>query len=241
MPAPYRPYILTEVKPEADDIRSFTFTPADGQEVPSFKAGQFFMLRISDVPGLKPPMRSYSAARASVPGQVRFGIKLHGNFTHALFDKKEGDKIEISGPYGFFTVANEGDAATAPIVLLAAGIGVTPLLCMAEELTLKKDRRQVHMFYSNRNLEDAAFMDLLAGFAKQNPNLRLASTLTCEVPPMGWEGECGRITQAMLERHHTDFGRAHFYFCGPKAFNDAMNQMLEGAGVAKERIHKEMW
>ena len=241
MAAPYRPYTLSEVKAEADDVRSFVFTPADGQPVPPFRAGQFFMLRISDVPGLKPPMRSYSAARAYAPDRLSFGIKLHGPFTQALFDKKKGDKIEISGPYGFFTIANEGTAASAPIVLLAAGIGVTPLMCMAEELTNKKDPRQAHMFYSNRELTDAAFMDVLAEFASQNPNLRLASTLTCEIPPKGWEGECGRISVQMLRLHGVDFELSHFYFCGPKTFNDAMQAMLDGAGVAKERIHKEAW
>ena len=84
-------------------------------------------------------------------------------------------------------------------------------------------------------------MDVLADFAMSNPNLRLASTLTCEIPPKGWEGECGRIDAGMLKRHGVDFATTHFYFCGPKAFNDAMQTMLEGAGVSKERIHKEAW
>ncbi len=241
MPAPYRPYVLSEIVSETSDIRSFVFTPADGQSAPEFKAGQFFMIRINDVPGLKPPMRSYSAARAYTPDKLRFGIKLHGNFTHALFDKKKGDKLEISGPYGFFMVAGDGSAASAPIVLLAAGIGITPLLCMAEELTKKKDSRKIKLFYSNRELADAAFMPLLAGLAKQNSNLELISTLTCENAPVGWSGECGRISEEMLLAHGVDFEHAHFYFCGPKAFNEGMQKMLDEAGVAKERVHKENW
>ncbi len=251
MAAPYRPYALSEVKAEADDVRSFVFTPADGQPVPPFKAGQFFMLMISDVPGLKPPMRSYSAARAYTADKLRFGIKLHGPFTHALFDKKKGDKIEISGPYGFFTLAgNEAggaggpaadSAATAPIVLLAAGIGITPLLCMAEELAGGKDPRSAILVYSNRELNQVPFIPLLEELQAANPNFKFIHTITCDPAPEGWDGECGRISAGMLQKHGVDFGLSHFYFCGPKAFNDAMQQMLEGAGVAKERIHKEAW
>jgi len=241
MPSPYRPYFISEIVQETEDIRSFVCTPADGQSTPEYKAGQFFMIRINDVPDLKPPMRSYSAARAYRPDRLAFGIKLHHNFTHALFGKKKGDKVEISGPYGFFKLADEGQAASAPIALLAAGIGITPLLSMAEELILKKDRRPISLFYSNRELQDAAFIKLLAGWAATNPNLKLISTLTCEQPPAGWEGECGRLSKDMLMRHKVDFTTTHFYFCGPKTFNDAMNQILVDAGVAKERIHREMW
>ena len=237
MPAPYRPYVLREMTQETSDIRSFDFSPADGATAPEFRAGQFFMLRINDVPNLKPPMRSYSAARAYTPDKLRFGIKLHGNFTHALFGKKKGDKLEISGPYGFFTVSQND----SPIVLLAAGIGITPLMCMAEELTKKKDRRQISLFYSNRELDDAAFMPILADLAKQNPNLRLVSTLTCDPAPDGWHGECGRIDERMLRESGVDFSSSHFYFCGPKAFNEGMQRLLDEAGVAKERIHKENW
>ncbi len=237
MPAPYRPYALSEIIQETDEVRSLVFTPADGQPVPQFKAGQFFMLRITDVPGLKPSMRSYSAARAYRPDSLSFGIKLHGNFTHALFEKKKGDRIEISGPYGFFTLAENN----APIVLLAAGIGITPLLCMCEELTQKKDARPLHLFYSNRELHRAPFIPLLEALQASHPNFKFVHTITCDPAPEGWNGECGRISAEMLKRHGVDFARAHFYFCGPKAFNDSMQQMLEGAGVAKERIHKEAW
>ncbi|VVB56843.1 Sulfhydrogenase 2 subunit gamma [uncultured archaeon] len=237
MPAPYRPYILNEIGQETEDTRLFVFTPADGQPVPAFKAGQFFMIRITDVPGLKPPMRSYSAARAFTPDKVQFGIKLHTGFTIGLFGKKEGDKLEISGPYGFFTLAEN----SAPIVLLAAGIGVTPLLCMAEELAQQQDGRKLQVFYSNRHENDRPFHAQLAEFESQNPNMELVETLTGEDVPAGWPGEKGRISKELLDKHGVDFSASHFYFCGPKAFNDAMQAMLEGAGVAKERIHKENW
>lgn len=247
MPAPYRSYVLSEIVNETDEVRSLVFTPADGQPVPPFKAGQFFMLRINDVPGLRPPMRSYSAARAYGPDRLVFGIKLHGPFTHALFEKKKGDKIEIAGPYGFFTLAGDGtggaggEAASAPIVLLAAGIGITPLLCMAEEMAEKKDPRSAKLFYSNRELHQAPFIKLLEELQARHPNFKFVHTITCDPAPAGWGGECGRISAEMLQKHGVDFERAHFYFCGPKEFNGAMQAMLEGEGVAKERIHKEAW
>jgi ferredoxin-NADP reductase len=237
MASPYRPYVLSEIVQETDEVRSFVFTPADGQPVPPYRAGQFFMLRITDVPNLKPPMRSYSAARAYRADSLSFGIKLHGPFTHALFEKKKGDKIEISGPYGFFTIAENN----APIVLLAAGIGITPLLCMSEELAEKKDGRQAKLFYSNRELHRAPYIEFLEGLQAANPNFEFTHTITCDPAPEGWGGECGRINAEMLKRHGVDFGSAHFYFCGPKDFNDSMTQLLQGAGVAKERIHKEAW
>jgi ferredoxin-NADP reductase len=233
----YRPYILSNFADETKEVRSFVFAPADGKDVPFFKAGQFFMLRINDVPGLRPPMRSYSAARPYAPDRLCFGIKLHGPFTHALFEKKKGDKIEICGPYGFFTLVPNSQ----PIVLLAAGIGITPLLCMAEDLAQKNDPRPVKLFYSNRSLSSAPYLSLLRQLEEKNPNFKLIPTLSGEDVPQDWNGEKGRISIEMLRKHNVDFARSHFYFCGPKEFNEAMQKMLESEKVEKERIHKESW
>ena len=109
------------------------------------------------------------------------------------------------------------------------------------ELAEKKDPRSAKLFYSNRELHRAPYIELLKGLEAANPNFKHIHSITCDPAPEGWSGECGRISAEMLKRHGVDFERAHFYFCGPKDFNGAMQAVLEGAGVAKERIHKEAW
>ncbi len=235
----YRPYRLAKIIDEAEGIRTFVCAPADGQGVPAYKPGQFFLLRLPSLPPeFKPNFHSYSAARMHKPESVSFGIKVHGPYTQHLFTLKEGAGVEINGPYGMFTLPEQ---ISTPIVFLAAGIGITPLLAMAESLARGGHERPFFMFYSNRNKTDIAYDALLHQLADINSNFKLVHTLTCTDMPDGWTGECGRMDITMLARNGVDVNAAHFYFCGPKGFIDAMMAQLMAAGVPNGRLHKEVW
>ncbi|MDE1797823.1 MAG: hypothetical protein KGH63_00265 [Candidatus Micrarchaeota archaeon] len=235
----YRPYRLAKIIDEAEGIRTFVCEPSDGQGVPPYKPGQFFNLRLTTLPpGFKPNFHSYSASRTWTPEAVRFGIKMHGPFTQHLFTLKEGTPVEVMGPFGIFGLPEKIDS---PIVFLAAGIGITPLLCMAEHLAKSGHTRPFFLFYSNRNKIDIAYDALLHQLADINSNFKMVHTLTCADMPDGWTGECGRMDVGMLKRNGVDLDAAHFYFCGPKGFIDAMMEQLGEAGVPKERLHKEVW
>lgn len=238
MPA-YRPFKIAELVDEAPDVRTFVCRPADGQPVPKFAPGQFFLFRIPSLPPeIKPNFRSYSSLRAHRPDSASFGIKKHGPFTQALFQLGVGAPVELSGPYGLFLLPRPLES---PVVFLAGGIGVTPFVCMSEHLTNIRYGKPHLLFYSNWTEEGIAYRKRLDSFAARNPNFCVVHSLTGENIPPSWKGERGFLTAEMLRSHGADFAASHFYVCGPKAFNDAMLDMLAAAGVEKERRHKEAW
>lgn len=235
----YRPYQMAQIIDEATDIRTFVFSPTDGQPVPSFLPGQFFNLRPSGLPAdFKPNFHSYSAARTSRPDSVSFGIKKHGPFTQHLFTLSVGAPVEIMGPFGVFTLPKPIDY---PLVFLAGGIGITPFLCMTEHLTDTHFSKPYHLFYGNWTEEGIAYRKLLDSFSARHSNFHVIHSLSGENIPASWMGERGFLSVEMFKRAGVDLSTSHFYVCGPKGFIDAMMAQLGEAGVPKERLHKEVW
>jgi len=124
-------------------------------------------------------------------------------------------------------------------VFLAGGVGITPLLCMIEEL-LQKGKKGICLFYSNKYLEEVAYKKLLDGYAAKYLNLKLIYSITRECPP-GVKCETGHIGFNVIKKHCPEMKGAHFFICGSKGFADAINSQLLEGGVGKERVHCEKW
>ncbi len=255
----YRRYLLRKIARETENVRTFTLAPEEG-EVPSFRDGQFFNIRVPKALGvIKPNFRSYSVLAPHSPDRISFGIKLEGAFTHLLFDMKEGDGVELAGPFGSFVmkepadaqdadrpadeapVRGQTDAASRQSVFLAGGIGITPLHCMAAGFVQKKKNGKAILFYSNREEDNIAYRGSLDALHGACPDFEAVYTLTGESAPAGWTGERGRIGPGMLALHGVDFTRAHFYLCGSPPFVKGLIAMLTEAGVEAQRVHKEQW
>ncbi|MFH0927646.1 MAG: FAD-dependent oxidoreductase [Candidatus Micrarchaeota archaeon] len=236
MPAQYLKYKVKSLVGEADGIYTLNLEPVDG-EVPKYEAGQFFMLKNTNLAAdIKPKIKPYSALHPWRAGELSFGVKVHAQFSTALCSLKEGQEIECSGPYGFFTYAN-GDC---PAVFIAGGIGITPLLTMIENLAAPSHAGKYYLIYSNRGEKDVAYRGLLDRLASENLNFKLVYAMT-------GEGECGfecqrrRISIDMLKEQVLEFDSAHFYMCASAGFLEAMEKALIDAGVSKERVHVEKW
>lgn len=265
MPPAYVPYRIAKIIDETEDIRTFRLVPSPpaqvpqvpgasaAPQIPSFKAGQFFMLRMANAPPeLKPPFRSYSCLCPPGNPFLEFGIKKHGAFTTLLFSMKEGDAIEVAGPYGVFTLPDALTDST-PLVFLAGGIGITPLLCMSHHLVQSGHGGKFFLFYSNRHENEIAYKGLIDSLSDLNPNFTPVYSLTCDDKecPASWEGEMGRINAAMLKKHLNGNGAdgappfalpaCHYFLCGSPPFVAALIEMLKGEGVMAENIHKEQW
>lgn len=238
----YSTYDISEITQETQNIRTFRLKPAGGSTPPIFKAGQFFMLRLSDAPAeLKPPFRSYSCLSPPGGNTLDFGIKLQGAFTTELFKRLKGDKIEVSGPYGHFALPEK---IGAPIVFLAGGIGITPLLSMARQLAHLQHKQPFFLFYSNRNENEIAYRALIDELASSSHSFRLIFTLTGENVGQEWKGEKGRIDAQMLARHlgsAIPLNSCEFYLCGSPQFVSGLIEALKASGVPPEKIKKEQW
>jgi ferredoxin-NADP reductase len=117
-------------------------------------------------------------------------------FKQAMSILPIGSRARIEGPMGSFSLHNN---TARPAVFLAGGIGIAPFLSMLGYATEKKLRHPIVLFYANRYLEDAAFIDALWKLERANPRFRFVPILTrTDKDYRGWKGETGHLSTEML-------------------------------------------
>ncbi|GAB3256930.1 2Fe-2S iron-sulfur cluster-binding protein [Chitinimonas naiadis] len=239
----WRPFRVASVVNESSSVRSFVLEPTDGTVLVPHQAGQHLPIRLT-LPGAdKPTVRTYTLSVAPSDGVYRISVKRDGAVSQYLHDAIQvGDLIETRAPAGGFTF----DAIERrPAVLLAAGIGITPMLAFLRHAVFegkrKRHTRPTWLFYSNRTLADRAFDreidSLLAPTQGAVKRIRLLSDTRGAVPGRDYEAE-GRIDMALLSAV-LPFNDYDFYLCGPASFMQAMYDGLRGLNVADKRIHAE--
>jgi ferredoxin-NADP reductase len=124
-------------------------------------------------------------------------------------------------------------------VLIAGGIGITPMMSMARTLADRGDKRPVMLFYGSKDLESATFREELDAL-QSRLDLRLVHVLADALPH--WTGERGRIDAALLSRHLPKPYAEHEYFiCGPNPMMDAVEAALGQLGVPMSKFHSERY
>jgi ferredoxin-NADP reductase len=127
-----------------------------------------------------------------------------------------------------------------PAVLLAGGIGIAPFLSMLTYATEEKLRHPIVLFYANRYLEDAAFIDELWKLARANPRFRFVPTLTRVAGNGGtWRGQRGHISSQMISAHLGMLRGPIYYLAGPPMMVAAARQTLSECGVDEDDIRTE--
>ncbi len=192
--------------------------------------GQFALLRFW-APGLKLQAHPFSFSKAPDGAELRFSIKRSGDFTAKLHaELKPGTPVIIDGPHGVFTAAR---LRARKALLVAGGIGITPLRAMLESLAAA--RADAVLVFSNRTAGDIVFREELAGLEKGG-TLRTVHVLTED---KDWTGEKGRVDAAMLNRLVPDLGERDAFLCGPPPMMAALDAGLRALGVPADRIHYE--
>jgi len=234
---------VTQVQQESQDIRSFYIQPLDGTAV-AFTPGQHVPVRLH-IPGVELPLvRTYSVSSAPSDGQVRISVKAQGPASHHLHSQVQVDDVlEVRSPMGSFTLIEETER---PVVLIAAGVGITPLLSMFRELAAQNSQQQrqrpVHLFQSARTLADLPFqVELKALQQRDSEHLHIHRALSSP----GTEAVVGRdfeitgrldFAQVKARLPLDDYD---FYLCGPGGFLQAMYDGLRALNIPDERIHAE--
>ena len=238
----WRSLRVIRVVEESATIRSFHLAAADGTALPPAQAGQFLPVRLILAAGQAPVLRSYSLSSAPADGHYRISVKREGLVSTWLHDRlREGDLLDTRPPAGDFTLA----AADQSLVLLAAGIGITPLLAMLRHLVHEGRRTQrqrpITLFYGARSKAERAFdAELVELVAAVGGSLRLVRALSDTrgaVADTDYE-VAGRIDLDVLGRF-LPFGDHAFYLCGPAAFTQALYDGLRGYGIEDARLHAE--
>lgn len=239
----WRPFRVTRIVDESSVVRSFHLEPADGAGYLVHQAGQFLPIRVTPHGHEQPLMRTYTLSAAPSDGIYRISVKRDGAVSRHLHDHvRVGDLIETRAPAGVFTI---DPLAQRPAVLLAAGIGVTPMLAMLRHVVyegLRKQRmRQTWFFHSARNREERAFSDELAMLKEQAGGavrvVRLLSAPGDARVPQDYDA-AGRIDVDTLRRF-LPFDDYDFYLCGPTPFMQALYDGLRALNVPESRIHAE--
>lgn len=241
----WRPLRVVRIEAESHHIRSIYLQPADDAGFPVFQAGQHVPLRFNI--GGEVHIRTYSLSSAPSDDFLRISVKREGLVSSFLHEQVHvGDLLEARAPQGHFTVAPH---ERRPLVLLAAGVGITPLLSMLREVVYQGLRtrhiRPTWFFQGSRTLADQPFRAelnrLLDGAGDAVRVLRLLS----QPEPEAREGEdfdlSGRIDTALLKTilEVEDYDQLDFVLCGPGSFTQGLYDSLRELDIRDARIHAE--
>lgn len=231
-----RPWEVAENRDEGADTRTLRVRP-DGHDGFSFLPGQFAWIVTGRDPlwGAQHPATIASSAERAPGSDLEFTIKALGDWSSEVVPAlAPGDRLWIDGPYGVFTPDREPGQG---FVLIAGGIGISPMRSMLRTMKDREDRRPVVLFYAAHDPGRAVFLDELDALAR---DMALETIHVWEEPEAGWSGEQGFIDEAMLRRHLPEhFMHYQFFVCGPVAMTDAMERALTAIGIPAEHIHSE--
>ncbi len=240
------------VEDAAQQICSFYLEPEDRQPLPSFKPGQFLTFHL-DIPkadgsGTEQITRCYSLSDAPSPDHYRISIKRvpppprsdhppgrSSNFFHDHI--QIGTTLQVRAPSGHFHLEPD----SSPIVLIAGGIGITPMLSMLNWCHAHQPEREVWFFYGVRNSKEAAFAAHLGAIGAANPNVHLRLCFSDPLPedqPGKDFHHHGRV-DVNLFRIELPLKPYHYFICGPTPMMETLVPALDDWGVADSHIHFE--
>jgi uncharacterized protein len=238
----WRRFRIKEIAEESRTIRSLHLEPVDGAGVIPNLPGQHLPIRVTLPGAVGATIRNYTLSVAPSDGAYRISVKRDGLVSGQLHDLVVGDSIEARAPAGSFTI----DAAEKrPAVLLAAGVGITPMLAMLRHVVYegarKRRTRSTWLFYSAHTKAERAFdqevTSLIAAASGAVKLVRLLGDPSGAVAGLDYDEE-GRIGVELLKAR-LPFDDYDFYMCGPAGFMQSVYDGLRDLQVADGRIHAE--
>jgi ferredoxin-NADP reductase/MOSC domain-containing protein YiiM len=226
---------------ESGNVTSLVLEPKDGQSIATALPGQFVVLRLG--PASAPTLtRSYSLSGEPGAPYYRVSVKreAHGAASAYIHDQLQvSDIVHASAARGSFTLRS-GDT---PVVLLSAGIGVTPVLAMLHALAAKASTREICWLYGTRNGREHPFAgearELLKALPNHHSHICYSSPDPKDRPNVDFDAP-GRLSTRVLQE--LDLPRnGDFYICGPSTFMSDLTGGVAALGVAPDRIHTEMF
>jgi ferredoxin-NADP reductase len=197
-----------------------------------FRATQFTFLGLRTRQGMD--WRPMSLATSPTRKHLEYGVRVSpSEFKQAFAQLRPGDTAWVRGPLGEF-VLNE----QRPAVLIAGGIGITPLKGMAEYAADRELPIPVRLLYSSRTEEEIAFRTELEDLAERNPRFTMLVTLT-RAAASGWKGETGRISARQVQELASPLRHPVYYVCGTPQFVRDQLDLLVGMGVAESDLDWE--
>ncbi|MDT3671486.1 MAG: 2Fe-2S iron-sulfur cluster-binding protein [Aromatoleum sp.] len=249
----FRPFrvVRKEAEDETGSVCSFYLESEDKRPLPHFLPGQFLTFRLevpSSAGGTEEIVRCYSLSDAPRPDLFRVSIKRvpappdsalppgrSSNYFHDHVDP--GSRLMVRAPSGHFHI----DRSDTPVVLIAGGIGITPMLSMLNWCAAEQPGREVWLFYGVRDEREMVMLPHLREIAERHPNVHLRLCISNPGTERGSEAadvRRGRVDVALL-RMELPLKPYHFYICGPTPMMESLVPALEDWGVPDSHIHFE--
>ncbi|MGW8877603.1 MOSC domain-containing protein [Streptomyces mirabilis] len=238
----FRPLTVTHIQPESRTVFSLHLAAMDGSGLPAALPGQFITVKVQSEGDVPPLIRSYSLSGEPGTGTYRISVKVepHGAASNELRAHIHvGDHVEAAAPRGTFCLA-DGDN---PVVLLSAGVGVTPVLAMLHTLARDHSTRQVWWLHGARDGTEHPFAkesrDLIAALPNAKSTVYYSRPTDTDRQGVDYL-EASRLSAEPVRRLGlpTD---ADVYLCGPVAFMDSLTAALVDCGLDASRIHTEIF
>ena len=239
---PRREYVVRELRPETSTVSTLVLEPRRdrrqrGYRTLAFAPGQFAWIRLN--PSIGAQEHPFTIASSAHVGLwTEFTIRHTGDFTNELRQLRPGSPVWVDGPHGAFTLDLR---RCTGLVMIAGGVGITPMMSMLRTLAHRRDRRPHRLVVVARTLDDLLFRAELSDL-QQRLDLTVIELL--RAPPPSWTGASGAVDEELLtallpgafRRNQLDY-----YLCGPPAMVTDVLTVLDGLDVPQPRIHTEQF
>jgi len=237
-----REYVVRELRPESSTVSTLVLEPKRsrsrrGYRALEFAPGQFAWLRLH--PSLRAQEHPFTIASSAHLGLwTEFTIRHTGDFTRELRLLRPGSPVWVDGPHGAFTLDLQ---RTTGLVMIAGGVGITPMMSMLRTLAHRRDRRPHRLLVVASTIDELLFR---AEIRQLQQRLHLTVVEVLRRPPPSWTGPSGSVDERLLtsllpgkfRRNQLDY-----YLCGPPAMVDDVLAVLDGLEVPEPRIHTEQF
>ncbi|WP_081633812.1 ferric reductase-like transmembrane domain-containing protein [Terracoccus sp. 273MFTsu3.1] len=230
-------YVVDEVRHVSPTATTLVLHAA-GHPGVAFRPGQFAWLKIGTSPYVFEEHPFTIASAATEPWRKEFTIKGMGDFSELIAGLRPGRSVFIDGPHGSFTLDG---LRSDRFVLIAGGVGITPMLSMIRTLADRGDERPVLLVVAGRTADDLLHR---ADGEHLGERLDLHVVEILEEPPDEWDGEVGRFTAAVLDRalpRRRTKEVVDYFVCGPGPMVAAATEIIGDRGVPSRRIHTELF
>lgn len=230
------PWEVVENRDEGGDTRTLVVRPS-GHGGLRFAPGQFVWLLTGRSPLLSQqhPISISSSAEPVPEARLELSIKALGDWSRSVVPRiAPGTRVWLDGPFGAFSIDR---VAARGVVMIAGGIGITPMRSMLRTMRDRGDRRPVVLLYAASHPRRAVFRQ---DFERLASELDLRVVYVFERPDPDWTGERGYVTAEALRRHVPGEPRDwHYFVCGPPPMMDALERILAGLGVPAGQVRTE--
>jgi ferredoxin-NADP reductase len=236
----FRQLTVTAITRESDSVISVRLEDRTGAPLPAARPGQWLTLRVQPDKGQRSVLRNYSLSGPPDAGYYRITVKReHDGAASGYLHTRlaVGDRLDIAAPRGTFIL----DRTDAPVLLISAGIGATPVLAMLHALAKEHSDREIWCLHGARNRREHSFAAEARALIASLPNAR-RRVYYSRPGPNDVEGRdfdaAGRLTGSLLAELKPPRD-VQAYLCGPAPFMDEISAGLAALGIDASRIHTE--